>query len=277
MPEPSSSAAAPIPAPGSTDAAAAFFDVDNTMMRGASLFAVARNAYRRDLFSVRQAASYAIKQFFFTLRGETLGDIHSIRDSALSIVRGIPAELMRQIGDEVYDEFISSRIWPGTRALAEQHLRSGRQVWLVTATPTEVAEVMAQRLGLTGSLGTEVEKVDGVYTGRLVTDILHGTAKAEAVRQLAANSNLDLKSCWAYSDSSNDIPLLESVGHPVAVNPDAKLRRYAQDKNWPVYDYRAGRRAAIWGLKALTAYGVAYGARRGWRRLFGRSPAEPPA
>ncbi|GAB3756565.1 HAD-IB family hydrolase [Zhihengliuella somnathii] len=270
MPEPSSGTAAPIPAPGNTQSSAAFFDVDNTMMRGASLFAVARNAYRRDLFSLRQAASFAIKQFFFTLRGETLGDIHSVRDTALSIARGIPAELMRQIGDEVYDEFISSRIWPGTRALAEQHLRSGRQVWLVTATPTEVAGVMADRLGLTGSLGTEVEKVDDVYTGRLVTDILHGPAKADAVRRLAAESGLDLKSCWAYSDSSNDIPLLDAVGHPVAVNPDAKLRRYAHEHNWPIYDYRAGRRAAIWGLKALTAYGVVYGARRGLRRFLGR-------
>ncbi|GHD03027.1 HAD family hydrolase [Zhihengliuella salsuginis] len=270
MPQPSRGAAVPVPAPGAGGSAAAFFDVDNTMMRGASLFAVARNTYRRRLFSLRQASSFALKQFFFTLRGETLGDIHSVRDSALSIARGVPASLMKEIGDEVYDEFISSRIWPGTRALAEQHLRSGRQVWLVTATPTEVAEVMAARLGLTGALGTEVEKVDDVYTGRLVGDILHGPAKAAAVRRLAAQTGLDLGSCWAYSDSSNDVPLLEAVGHPVAINPDARLRRHAMEQNWPIYDYRAGRRAAIWGLKALTASGAAYGAWRTVGRLTGR-------
>ncbi|MCO1339444.1 haloacid dehalogenase [Kocuria polaris] len=264
MPQPSHGAAAPAPSHGTGDSVAAFFDVDNTMMRGASLFAVARNTYRRRLFSLRQAASFAVKQFFFTLRGETMGDIHSVRDSALSIARGIPVSLMTEIGDEVYDEFISSRIWPGTRALAEQHLRSGRQVWLVTATPTEVAEVMAARLGLTGALGTEVEKADGHYTGRLVSSILHGPAKAAAVSQLAERTGLDLTQCWAYSDSSNDIPLLEAVGHPVAINPDAKLRRHASEQNWPIYDYRAGRRAAIWGLKALTASGAAYGA---WRTL----------
>lgn len=264
MPQPSRGAAVPAPPPGTREPAAAFFDVDNTMMRGASLFAVARNTYRRRLFSLRQAASFGLKQFFFTLRGETIGDIHSVRDTALSIVRGVPASLMTEIGDEVYDEFISSRIWPGTRALAEQHLRSGRQVWLVTATPTEVAEVMATRLGLTGALGTEVEKSDGLYTGRLVGNILHGPAKAAAVLGLAERSGLDLARCWAYSDSSNDIPLLEAVGHPVAINPDARLRRHAMEQNWPVYDYRAGRRAAIWGLKALTASGAAYGA---WRTL----------
>jgi HAD superfamily hydrolase (TIGR01490 family) len=175
------------------------------------------------------------------------------------------------LGEEVYDEMIESRIWPGTKALAEQHLRVGRKVWLVTATPIEVATVIATRLGLTGALGTVGEIMDGSYTGRLVGEILHGPAKAVAVQQIAEEQDLDLSRCWAYSDSHNDIPLLSMVGHPVAINPDSKLRRYAREHNWPVYDFRAGRRAATLGFKAATVGGAIYGLWRGFSRFRGPS------
>jgi phosphoserine phosphatase len=143
----------------------------------------------------------------------------------------------------------------------------GRKVWLVTATPVEVAAVIADRLGLTGALGTVGEIEDGAYTGRLVGDILHGPAKAVAVEELAARQGLDLARCWAYSDSYNDVPLLTLVGNPVAINPDARLRRHAREKNWPVYDFRSGRRAATLGLKAATGAGAIYGLWRGMSRF----------
>ncbi|MFI5085770.1 MAG: HAD family hydrolase [Actinomycetales bacterium] len=243
---------------------AAFFDVDNTLMKGASLFHVARKMYQKKAFRLRDAAGFAWKQFTYVLRGENMDDVHSIQNSALSLGKGITDEFVRQLGEEVYDEMIASKIWPGTRALAEQHLRVKRQVWLVTATPIEVASVIASRLKLTGALGTVGEIKDGVYTGLLVGEILHGPAKAIAVTELAEREGLNLGRCWAYSDSYNDVPLLSAVGHPVAINPDARLRRHARERNWPIYDFRSGRRAATWGLRAATGAGIVYG---GWKGL----------
>lgn len=248
---------------------AAFFDVDNTLMRGASLFHVARKMHQRGAFTLTQAAGFAWKQFKFVARGENMDDVHAVRDSALTLAEGITVEDVKALGEEVYDEMIASRIWPGAKALAQQHLRVGRRVWLVTGTPIEVAAVISSRLGLTGALGTVGEIADGMYTGRLVGDILHGSAKAVAVQELADLEGLDLKRCWAYSDSYNDIPLLTLVGHPVAINPDARLRRHARDHNWPVYDFRSGRRAATLGLKAATACGAVYGLWRGFARIRG--------
>lgn len=239
---------------------AAFFDVDNTMMRGASLFHLARKLYQRRAFTLRDVSGFAWKQLKYTLRGENLRDVASIRESALAFATGIAATDIELMGNEVYDEMIASRIWPGTRALAHQHLEAGRKVWLVTGTPVEVANIIAERLELTGALGTVGEIADGLYTGKLVGDFLHGPAKAVGVRMLAEEQKLDLARCFAYSDSYNDIPLLSLVGHPVAINPDRRLRRHARDNNWPVYDFRSGRRAATFGLRAATGAGVVYGA-----------------
>ncbi|GAB4098192.1 HAD-IB family hydrolase [Sinomonas halotolerans] len=254
-------------APPARPTEAAFFDVDNTLMKGASLFHVGRKMHQRGAFTLREAAGFAWKQLAFVWRGENLKDVHSIQASALSLAAGLLSDDVRTLGNEVYDEFIESRIWPGTKALAEQHLRVGRRVWLVTATPIEVASVIADRLGLTGALGTVGEIEDGAYTGRLVGEILHGKAKAVAVAALAEREGLDLRNCWAYSDSHNDIPLLSLVGHPVAINPDVRLRAHARLHNWPVYDFRAGRRAATLGLKLATVGGAVYGLWRGFARF----------
>jgi HAD superfamily hydrolase (TIGR01490 family) len=262
--------------PGSPDAggqgleAAAFFDVDNTMMRGASLFHVARKMYQRKAFTLRFAAGLAWKQFRFIMRGETITDVHSVRDAALAFAIGIAHEDIKALGEEVYDEMIASKIWPGARALAEQHLLAGRKVWLVTGTPVEVASVISSRLGLTGALGTVGEVAEGLYTGKLVGDFLHGPAKSAAVRALAEKEGLDLQRCWGYSDSYNDIPLLAAVGHPVAINPDRRLRQHARKNNWPVYDFRSGRRAATLGLRAATCAGAVYGLWRGFTRMRSR-------
>ncbi|MFI5426785.1 HAD-IB family hydrolase [Aeromicrobium sp. UC242_57] len=112
---------------------------------------------------------------------------------------------------------MAHKIWPGTRAIAQWHLDRGQQVWLVTAAPIEIASVIARRLGLTGALGTVAEHVDGVYTGELVGEMLHGEGKAVAIREIADREGLDLDACYAYSDSSNDLPMLSLVGHPCAV------------------------------------------------------------
>ncbi len=241
--------------------AAAFFDVDNTVMQGASIFHLARGLYRRDFFSARDIGRFAWQQARFRLGGnEHLGDVHEARETALSFAAGHTVAELTGIGEEVFDEVMATKVWPGTRALAQMHLDAGQRVWLVTATPVEVANVIARRLGLTGALGTVAETDDGVYTGRLVGEILHGEAKAEAVVSLAERENLDLASCSAYSDSANDIPMLSLVGHPCAINPDAKLRAHARELGWRVRDYRTGRKAVQLGVPAAAAMGALAGA-----------------
>ena len=116
-------------------------------------------------------------------------------------------------------------------------------------------------LGLTGALGTTAEHdADGVYTGRLKGDLLHGPAKAEAVQDLALREGLDLSRCSAYSDSVNDLPMLRLVGNPCAINPDARLRSYARAQGWRIHDYRTGRKAARAGLVAAAVAGAVSGA-----------------
>lgn len=240
--------------------AAAFFDLDNTVMQGAALFHFGRGLYKRHFFRKRELARFAWQQAWFRLAGvEDPAHMEDVRSSALSIVKGHRVAELMTIGEEIYDEYMADRIWPGTRALAQAHLDAGQRVWLVTAAPVETATIIARRLGLTGALGTVAESVGGVYTGKLVGEPLHGPAKAEAVRALAAAEGLDLSRCAAYSDSSNDIPMLSIVGHPYAVNPDGRLRKHAREHGWRLRDYRTGRKAAKIGIPAAAGVGAVAG------------------
>ncbi|MEU8464814.1 HAD-IB family hydrolase [Streptomyces sp. NPDC029003] len=247
------------PVPGD-DLAAAFFDLDNTVMQGAAIFHFGRGLYKREFFRRRELARFAWQQAWFRLAGvEDPDHMQDARDSALSIVKGHKVSELMSIGEEIYDEYMAERIWPGTRALAQAHLDAGQKVWLVTAAPVETATIIARRLGLTGALGTVAESVDGIYTGRLVGEPLHGHAKAEAVRALAAAEHLDLGHCAAYSDSHNDIPMLSLVGHPYAINPDTKLRKHARANDWRLRDYRTGRKAVKVGVPAAAGVGALAG------------------
>jgi HAD superfamily hydrolase (TIGR01490 family) len=240
--------------------AAAFFDLDNTVMQGAAIFHFGRGLYKRKFFESRDLYRFAWQQAWFRLAGiEDPEHMQDARDSALSIVKGHRVAELMSIGEEIYDEYMAERIWPGTRALAQAHLDAGQKVWLVTAAPVEIATVIARRLGLTGALGTVAESVDGVYTGKLVGEPLHGPAKAEAVRALATAEDLDLTRCAAYSDSHNDIPMLSLVGHPYAINPDTKLRKHARQLDWRLRDYRTARKAAKVGIPAAAGVGAVAG------------------
>ena len=240
---------------------AAFFDVDNTIMQGASIFHLARGLHRRRFMTTRDIVGAAWKQAYFRLVGvEDPGHVADARVSALSFIEGHPVSELEDLGEEIFDEVMSHRIWPGTRALAQLHLDQGQRVWLVTAAPVEIAAIIARRLGLTGALGTVSEQVDGAYTGRLVGEMLHGAAKAEAVAALAEREGLDLSRCSAYSDSYNDLPMLTLVGDPVVINPDNRLREHAKANGWRVRDYRTGRKAARAGLVGAGLAGAATGA-----------------
>ncbi|MGJ6965031.1 HAD family hydrolase [Streptosporangium sp. G11] len=239
---------------------AAFFDVDNTMMRGASIYHFARGLASRGLFTSRDLFRFALGQVVFRIRGdENPAHIEEARETALAFVAGNKVEEIVRLGEEIYDEVMADRIWAGTRAIAQAHLDAGQRVWLVTATPVELARVIAQRLGLTGALGTVAETENGVYTGRLVGDLLHGPAKAEAVRALARREGLDLSRCSAYSDSANDLPLLSLVGHATAINPDAELRDFARLNSWDIKDFRTGRKATMVGLPIAAGAGAIAG------------------
>jgi HAD superfamily hydrolase (TIGR01490 family) len=241
--------------------AAAFFDVDNTMMVGASIFHFARGLAARKFFTTADLAGFAWQQLKFRIGGrETAYSTTTGRDTALSFVAGRPVAEITALGEEIYDELMADRIWAGTRALAQMHLDAGQRVWLVTATPVELALIIARRLGLTGALGTVAESVDGHYTGRLVGEILHGPAKAHAVRALAVTEGLDLRRCTAYSDSVNDVPMLSSVGTAVAVNPDSELRDVAKERGWQIRDFRTGRKAARIGVPSVLGAGALAGA-----------------
>jgi HAD superfamily hydrolase (TIGR01490 family) len=240
--------------------AAAFFDVDNTVMQGASIFHLARGLHRREFFTTREILGAAWKQAYFRLVGvEDPDHVAEARASALAFIAGHRVTELEAISEEIFDEAMAHRIWPGTRALAQMHLDQGQRVWLVTAAPVEIARIIARRLGLTGALGTVSEHVDGVYTGRLVGDMLHGPAKAEAVRAIADREGLDLARCSAYSDSYNDLPMLSLVGDPCVVNPDARLRDHARAQGWRIRDYRTGRKAARAGLLGAGLAGAATG------------------
>ena len=238
---------------------AAFFDVDNTVMQGASIFHLARGLHRREFFTTRDILGAAWKQAYFRIVGvEDPEHVADARASALSFIAGHTVSELEALGEEIFDERMAHRIWPGTRALAQLHLDQGQRVWLVTAAPIEIATIIARRLGLTGALGTVAEHVDGVYTGALVGEMLHGSAKAVAVRELADRFGLDLERCSAYSDSYNDLPLHNAVGNPCAINPDTRLRDHARSHGWQIRDYRTGRKAARAGVfAAAVAGGVA--------------------
>jgi HAD superfamily hydrolase (TIGR01490 family) len=239
--------------------AAAFFDVDNTMMVGASIFHFARGMAARKFFTTSDLIGFAWQQVKFRVGGRET-DVSGHRDTALSFVAGRPVTEIISLGEEIYDELMADRIWTGTRALAQMHLDAGQRVWLVTATPVELAQIIARRLGLTGALGTVAESVDGHFTGRLVGEILHGPAKAHAVRALAVAEGLDLRRCTAYSDSVNDVPMLSAVGTAVAVNPDSELRDIAKARGWQIRDFRTGRKAARIGVPSVLGAGALAGA-----------------
>ena len=218
--------------------AAAFFDVDNTILRGSSSFLFGKSAFERKFFSRKDFWRFAWHQFLFIWKGENNTKLSALKDRALSLVEGQRVSDLQELVDEVYEKHIKLKLWPETVRLAKDHIKQGREVWLVTAAPQELGDVIAHELGLTGAIGTKVERKNGILTGKIVGKPIHGAEKRKALKALAKDRNLSLKRSYAYSDSQNDLPMLTAVGHPVAVNPDKILTRYAKAADWPIYDFK---------------------------------------
>lgn len=223
-----------VPQPSTDRPIIAFFDVDNTLLRGASIYQLGKAAFRKKLIRVRDIALFGWHQVRFLAVGENGKHMSKARERALELIGGHRVSDLADLAEEIYERDIAPKLWPETLALAREHQRKGHEVWLISATPLIMGAVIAKRLGLTGALGTIAEEVDGVFTGRLVGHMLHGEEKAVAAEALANEKGASLADCWAYSDSRNDIPLLTICGNRTVVNPDASLARHARDQSWAV-------------------------------------------
>ena len=225
-----------------TAARAAFFDVDNTLIRGSTLYFLGKGMYQRGYFTKKDISRFVLANLRFRLTGkENKEEIQRFQDAATDFIGGHNVEDILQIAQEIYDQYVSPALWQGTIDIAQKHLAAGEEVWLVTAAPEDMAVLMAKRLGFTGALGSKAETKDGKYTGAMLGHLLHGKEKAVADRELAKQKSLNLDDCYSYSDSHNDFPLLQCVGHPSAINPDAILSLRAMAEGWPIHDFRRAR------------------------------------
>jgi HAD superfamily hydrolase (TIGR01490 family) len=230
---------------------AAFFDLDKTLVPGSSLFLLARAAYARDLLRIRDFLRFARGQAMFRLRGENPKGMEISRKATLDFVAGRSRNELVAWGREIAEERILPRVYENIVRVIDGYRESGDVTVLVTAAPFELAAMVAHGLGMTDAIGTVAETDEqGFYTGRLVNGVVHGPKKAEAVADMAGRYGIDLGQCAAYSDSINDLPLLESVGYPHAVNPDNDLRRVALTRGWPIHELRTRRRALLIGIPA---------------------------
>jgi HAD superfamily hydrolase (TIGR01490 family) len=220
--------------------AAAFFDLDRTLISRSSSLALAKPFRVRGLIRRRDLAKAALAQLVFVRFGAGNSRVGQTADSAMAILRGLPVTLMREIAAEAWEPVLKPLVYSEALERAAEHHERGERVYIASAALQEVVEEISRRLGFDGAIASRAEIRDGAYTGRLERR-LYGDAKADALRELARDEGIDLARSTAYSDSSSDVPFLEAVGHPVAVNPDRSLRRVATERAWPVqrFSHRA--------------------------------------
>ena len=220
--------------------AAAFFDLDRTLISRSSSLALAKSFRARGLIRRRDLAKAAAAQLVFARFGAGNSRVGQTADSAMAILRGLPVTLMREIAAEAWEPVLKPLVYGEALECAAEHHERGERVYIASAALQEVVEEISSRLGFEGAIASRAEVRDGAYTGWLERR-LYGDAKAVALRELAVDQGIDLARSTAYSDSSSDVPFLEAVGHPVAVNPDRALRRVASERGWPVerFSHRA--------------------------------------
>ncbi len=256
---------------------AAFFDLDKTIIARASMAAYVPALRRAGYLNAPMALRAAWGQLLFRFFGADEETMDRARRTALRLAAGWEQEGLRRLAREHLTELIEPIVYDEALDLLEHHREEGRMLVLVSAAPVEIVEPMAAHLGIDRTIATTpMVDGEGCYTGE-VGFYAHGPAKAEAMREMAAGEGLDLEGCWAYSDSATDLPMLEAVGHPVAVNPDRELRREAGRREWPVLEFERhvalGDRIPIdrnWivatALTLLVGYGIVASVRRLRRR-----------
>jgi HAD superfamily hydrolase (TIGR01490 family) len=239
------------------DSAAAFFDLDRTLISGSSVFAFGMAAWRQGMVTTSELISDGINAVLFRFGGSTDDKANAVRDRILEAIRGRPVSELEELGDEVIAQLLDA-VRRESQALIDLHHEAGRETFIVSASPIEIVQAFSEAVGLTGGIGTVSEIVDGSYTGRLSEPFCYGKGKATAVAKLASERGYDLRLCYAYSDSISDLPMLELVGHPVAVNPDRALESIAFQRGWPIIEFSKTAKRVIGTTTAVVgAAGVA--------------------
>lgn len=262
--------------PAARSAVAAFFDLDKTLLAQSSGLAFARPFYREGLMGRREALRSAYAQLIFSLSGANDKVTEGLRRELSRLVTGWDTETVRRIIAETLSDVVDPLVHAEAIDTIEDHKRHGHAIVIVSASGADVVEPIAEWLRADHCIASELEIDQGRYTGN-ITFYAHGAAKPEAMRQLAAAQGWDLADCYAYSDSSTDIPMLEAVGHPHAVNPDAELKQRALTDGWPILkwhrsvrlrerlpkiDRKTGTRIAVTAVVLAVAWSWVHSRRR---------------
>jgi HAD superfamily hydrolase (TIGR01490 family) len=264
---------------------AAFFDLDKTIIAKSSTLAFSRPFYDGGLLSRRAVLRSAYAQFMFAASGADHDQLEKMRNYLTQMITGWDVEVVRQSVAETLHAIIDPIVYDEAVDLIELHHAAGRDVVIVSASGTEVVEPIGEMLGADHVVATRLVEEDGKYTGE-VEYYAYGPNKAKAMRALAEERGYDLDACFAYSDSETDAPMLETVGHPFAVNPDKALRKLAEENGWPILqfvspvsmrarlglDTRVAKAAAV-GVVAVGVGAIALamvGRRRRPKRLLSR-------
>lgn len=213
--------------------AAAFFDLDKTVIAKSSTLAFGRHFYKGGLVNRRAVLKSSFAQFVYLLQGADEDSMDKMRDYLKALCAGWDVQQVHDIVAETLHELIEPMVYDEAVALFEEHRAAGRDVVLVSSSGEEVVGPIGEMLGVDRVIATRMVVEDGKYTGDIAF-YCYGEGKQVAIRDLAQSAGYDLAACFAYSDSATDVPMLEAVGHPVAVNPDKPLRRIAAERDWPV-------------------------------------------
>ncbi len=216
---------------------AAFFDLDKTVIAKSSTLAFGRPFYKGGLVNRRAVLKSSFAQFVYLLQGADDDTMSKMRDYLAVLCAGWPVQQVQDIVAETLHELINPLVYEEAVRLFDEHRAAGREVVIVSSSGEEVVEPIGTMLGVDHVVATRMVVQDGCYTGEIAF-YAYGGGKALAMRQLAAEQGYDLVDCYAYSDSFTDLPMLEAVGHPTAVNPDKALRRAAVERDWPVREFR---------------------------------------
>jgi HAD superfamily hydrolase (TIGR01490 family) len=216
---------------------AAFFDLDKTVISRSSSLALTRPMYKAGLVSRSTLLKGAYAQLVYLLVGADDKKMDRVKDGMLALTRGWDKDQVETIIREALAELIDPYIYLEALDLMELHQALGRKVFIVSSSAQEVVRPLAEHLGRVEVIATRPRIVDGKYTGELEF-YCYGEDKARAIRDVAERDQINLSGSYAYSDSATDLPMLEAVGHPVAVNPDRELRRVAEKRGWQIRDFR---------------------------------------
>jgi HAD superfamily hydrolase (TIGR01490 family) len=240
-----------------TPRGAAFFDLDRTLISGSSAFDFGIAAWRNKMIPTGDLLKDAGNALAFRLSGASDEKSSAVRDRILAAVKGGRQEDLIELNEQIIPKVLE-KVRPEARGLVQMHQEAGRDCWIVSASPQELVDPLARALGMQGGIGTRSEVVDGVYTGKLAGEFCYGQGKAVEIEKLAADRGYDLRLSYSYSDSASDLPMMEMVGHPVAVNPDGPLESLAHQRGWPVVVFSRRRKAVVKTTSAsVGAAGVA--------------------